>query len=229
MWTTAVEKFLCSLHISTKQIGALYSTKIGKNTHPNKAYWNEDVITFKLVSRPPNHWVCRHRQAFVWRVHRRIAANHPIMHVTDWWCFESHSLLFSHLLYPPTRGISRFAWAPKKRFGILNASLHCLLCHRKNARPRQDYDDDGDDDGDDDHDHGHGEEPPLMERANGIMDTLEAVHAQETEAYAVRGPELLVLSVLKCGPDGETNGEPGTGRVPSLFANHGFQVSSRFE
>lgn len=39
-----------------------------------------------------------------------------------------------------------------------------------------------------------------------------------------RGPELLALSVLTLGPDGEMNGEPGTGRVPSLFANHGFQV-----
>ncbi|CAM9193199.1 unnamed protein product, partial [Ectocarpus sp. 12 AP-2014] len=84
------------------------------------------------------------------------------------------------------------------------------------------HDDDYDDEDDDEH--GHGKEPPLMERVDSIMDTLEAVHAQETEAYAVRGPELLVLSVLKCGPDGETNGEPGTGRVPSLFANHGFQV-----
>lgn len=60
----------------------------------------------------------------------------------------------------------------------------------------------------------------------GVMSLLESVASGEGFNPG-RGPELLALSVLTLGPDGEINGEPGTGRVPSLFANHGFQVRAR--
>eukprot|EP00752_Nemacystus_decipiens_P012363 g10959.t1 len=78
------------------------------------------------------------------------------------------------------------------------------------------------------HDHGHDQEdggaenqPAVLGRTlEGVMSSLDTVAATEGPG----GPELLALSVLSLGPDGEVSGEPGTGRVPSLFANHGFQV-----
>lgn len=95
---------------------------------------------------------------------------------------------------------------------------------------RMDDDDDGDSSGrDDSHDHDEGEggaeKPPTMlgRTLGGVMSSLETVASMSSEGSG--GPELLALSVLSLGPDGEVNGEPGTGRVPSLFANHGFQVS----
>lgn len=97
-----------------------------------------------------------------------------------------------------------------------------------------DYEDGGggghDHDGVDGHDEGEGgggggggaekQTAVLGRTLEGVMTSLETVASTEGEG----GPELLALSVLSLGPDGEVNGEPGTGRVPSLFANHGFQV-----
>ena len=57
----------------------------------------------------------------------------------------------------------------------------------------------------------------------GIEELLDLV-AVEGDTGSDTAAEMLADGIAGVGVEGEAGGEPGTGRVPSLLANHGFQV-----
>lgn len=57
-----------------------------------------------------------------------------------------------------------------------------------------------------------------------IEKLLDLIEGGEGVAAAAAAAGMLANSIAGVGVEGEVGGEPGTGRVPSLIANHGFQV-----